>query len=491
MSKSKLFSVALLALMLTTAGYSAGTVTTPAKTTTTAAKTVNAENIELTEAYVKEVGKMSYFWGWPMANMYNRYMITSQNTAIGLQGGKIPAAPLNYLSMLHDYVDPTGRIVACPNQDVVYGQSMLSLDKDAVIVQVPDFKGRFWVYQIVNQRTDSIAELGSMYNSKPGFYMIVGPDWKGTVPKDVIKVFHSDTKIAYAIPRVFMNDTAEDKKDVQQFINKIDIYPLSEFDGKMKERSWADVPILPVAASQGGSEEVKWVDPAKFVDELPTILQDVPPLAGEERLYATMKTVLEAVKNNPKLKEAFTQGAIEADNELVTPLFQFSNYGTKLKNNWTTTSNGAAFGTDYYTRTAAAKSNIFINKSNETKYFYQDFDSNRVRLNGSSKYTVTFAKGQTPPVNGFWSLTLYNSAHFFEPNDINRYSLGTKNKDLKYNKDGSLTLYVQAEKPSKDKESNWLPAPKSGDFSLYVRAYWPKEAISSGQWTPPAVVKVK
>ena len=146
-----------------------------------------------------------------------------------------------------------------------------------------------------------------------------------------------------------------------------------------------------------------------------------------------------------------------------------------------------AYQIEYFHRTKI----IFINKSNETKYFYQDFDSNRVRLNGSSKYTVTFAKGQTPPVNGFWSLTLYNSAHFFEPNDINRYSLGTKNKDLKYNKDGSLTLYVQAEKPSKDKESNWLPAPKSGDFSLYVRAYWPKEAISSGQWTPPAVVKVK
>ena len=490
MRKSKILSAVVLALLLTATTYTAGTVSTAAKTNTAAVKNVNTENMEFTEAYVKEIGKMSYFWGWPMVNMHNRYIVSSQNTSIGLQGGTVPAAPLNYLSMFHDYVDPGGRVVACPNQDVVYGQSMMSLDKDAVIVQVPDFKGRFWVYQIVNQRTDSIAELGSMYNSKPGFYMITGPDWKGTVPKEVIKVFHSDTKIAYAIPRIFMNDTAEDKKDIQEFINKIDIYPLSEFDGKVKERSWADLPILSAPATQGSSE-VKWVDPAKFADELPVILQDVPPLAGEENLYATMKSVLEVIKNNPKLKEAFTQGAVEADKELVTPLFQFSNYGIKLKNNWTTTNNGADFGTDYYTRTAAAKSNIFINKAAETKYFYQDFDSNKERLNGSNKYTVTFPKGQIPPVNGFWSLTLYNSEHFFEPNEINRYSLGTKNKDLKYNRDGSLTLYVQSEKPSKDKESNWLPAPKNGEFSLYIRAYWPKEVISNGQWTPPAVIKTK
>ena len=129
MKKSKILSVAVLALLLTTTSYTAGTGSTAAKKNAAAVKNTNTENIEFTEAYVKEIGKMSYFWGWPMANMYNRYIISSQNTSIGLQGGTVPAAPLNYLSMLHDYVDPTGRIVACPNQDVVYGQSMLLLIK--------------------------------------------------------------------------------------------------------------------------------------------------------------------------------------------------------------------------------------------------------------------------------------------------------------------------------------------------------------------------
>jgi hypothetical protein len=176
---------------------------------------------------------------------------------------------------------------------------------------------------------------------------------------------------------------------------------------------------------------------------------------------------------------------------VVDPLFQFRNYGLQLPANWSTVNNGAQFGSDYFTRTAAAKSNIFINKVNETKYFYQDLDAEGARLNGANKYAVTFPKGALPPVRGFWSLTLYNQHHFFADNALKRYSLGTKNKNLKPNADGSLTLYVQSDSPGADKESNWLPAPKGEDFSLYIRTYWPQEQVLSGAWTPPAVSKVQ
>ena len=100
---------------------------------------------------------------------------------------------------------------------------------------------------------------------------------------------------------------------------------------------------------------------------------------------------------------------------------------------------------------------------------------------------MTFPKGATPPVNGFWSLTLYNEHHFFSPNDLNRYSVGTKNKALQFEPDGSLTIYVQADAPPAPLRANWLPAPKGGAFSLYIRAYWPKVEVADGSWTPPAV----
>jgi hypothetical protein len=286
-------------------------------------------------------------------------------------------------------------------------------------------------------------------------------------------------------PRVFMDDTAEDRMAIQPVLQQILMYPVGEYDGTMKSIDWTTLPRVPNPST--GAEEVKWVPPSSFVDTLPAVLADAPPLPGEEARYAEVLAVLEAAKNDPKIKAAMTDAAAAADRELVQPLFEFRNYGQQLPYHWSTISNEAAFGTDYFTRTAVAKSNILVNAPNETKYFYQDFDVTGQRLNGAYRYTVTFAKGRTPPVNGFWSLTLYNEHHFFEPNPLNRYSLGTKNKSLKSNPDGSLTLYIQADSPGPDKEPNWLPSPKGADFSLYLRAYWPKVETTDGSWTPPAV----
>jgi hypothetical protein len=447
---------------------------------------------KITDEYVQKVAQASYMWGWPMVNIHNRRETFKDLKGPGLMGGIVPVAPANQLSMLSDYIDAGERLVACPNQDVVYGFGLFSLEQDAVVVQVPDFKGRFWVYQMGNQRTDEISSVGAMYQSKPGFYLIVGPNWKGKVPAGITEVIHSDTNLGTIIPRIFVSDEPSDKRAVQPIINQIMMYPLSQYDGKMKTKDWKnDNPTIPSVTSDNGNEETKWVIPEKFYDELPLIMKEVPPMPGEEPLYAAINAVLEAGKKDPRIKEVFTKAVVDADKNLLAPLFQFHNYGIKLPNNWTTITNGAEFKNDYITRVAVAKSNIFVNKGVETRYFYQDFDSNRVRLNAAKKYTITFPKGKIPPVNGFWSLTMYNQYHFFEKNNINRYSLGTKNKDLKYNKDGSLTLYIQADQPSKDKMSNWLPAPKTGDFSVYLRAYWPKAEIADGSWLPPAVIEVK
>ena len=134
---------------------------------------------------------------------------------------------------------------------------------------------------------------------------------------------------------------------------------------------------------------------------------------------------------------------------------------------------------------------MYENRPEETKYIYTDFDGAGKQLHGQNSYTITFPKDQLPPgVRGFWSLTLYDEHHFFHPNRLNRYSLGTKSKGLKPNADGSLTLYAGAKTPGTDKESNWLPAP-DGPFSLYIRAYWADSAIIEGKWMPPVIAAVK
>jgi hypothetical protein len=357
------------------------------------------------------------------------------------------------------------------------------------VIQVPDFGDRFWVYQAVDLRTDSFVQLGKMYDTKPGFYLLVGPNWKGEPPKGITKMFRASTNTGVVAPRIFQDDTAEDKRAVQAPLRQVVMYPLAEFDGTMKSIDWTRIPQGP--APEAGAEEVKWVVPAKFVDQLAAVLADAPPLPGEEARYAQLRGLLEAAKSDPRRQESMTKAAAEAERDVIEPLFQFRVWGQQLPYHWSTISNEAAFGTDYFTRTAVAKSNILVNAANETKYFYQDLDAAGARLNGRNRYIVTFPKGLTPPVNGFWSLTLYNQHHFFAPNPIGRYSVGTRNKDLKYGADGSLTLYIQADPPPDDQLANWLPTPReadeNGDFSLYIRAYGPKAAVLEGAWTPPPV----
>ncbi|OXA80176.1 Uncharacterized conserved protein [Flavobacterium aquidurense] len=448
-----------------------------------------AANTIMTEEYVKHIGALAFLWGWPMVNIHNRKVMFEKLPEPSYEGGIVPLSPPNQLCMLTDYIQPGEREVACPNQDVVYGFGITDFTKDALVVQVPDFGDRFWVYQVCNQRTDGYAGLGKMYGTKPGFYLLTGPKWNGKVPDGITGVFKCDTDLGIVIPRVFQTDDPADKKSIQPLIQKIVMYPLSQFDGKEKTKDWTKIPVLQ-SPEKEGNEETKWVKPEVYFDELPAILKEVPPLPGEEAIYGQIQSVLAAAQKDPKIKAILKQAAIDADQKLITPLFQFSNVGYPLKDNWTTQGNGAQFGLDYLTRTACAKANIFVNKPNETKYFYQDKDASGQRLHGNSKYTVTFAKGEVPPVKGFWSLTLYNQYHFFSPNSVNRFSLGTKNKNLKYNADGSLTLYVQNTPPSEDKMSNWLPAPKE-TFSLYVRCYWPEDRVIKGNWTPPAVLQVK
>jgi hypothetical protein len=444
----------------------------------------------MTEAYARSTARALYVWAWPMVNVYNRRLAMAILKEPGRLNGALPAAPLNRVSMLTDYVEPTERDVACPNQDVVYGGGALALDVEPAVVQVPDFGDRFWVYQVVDIRTDSFANLGKMHGTRPGFYLLVGPNWKGTVPKGITQVFRSQSNSGFIVPRVFMDDTAADRAAVRPLVSQIDVYPLSQFDGALKTVDWSKTPSIPGPRPPADGSEAPKVFPGKFFDQLPAVLQDAKPLPGEEALYAQALALVAAAKADPAIKRAIDDEATKTENDVITPLLEFHNYGIPLSDGWTVARNGAEFGNDYFTRTAVARSNIFVNKPNEASYFYQDFDRTGARLNGSKRYIITFKKG-TPPVKGFWSITMYDAQHFFVSNSIKRFSVGTKNKDLKLNADGSITLYVQSDEPTDPaRRANWLPSPKQGDFSLYIRTYWPKDSALNGQWTPPPVQPV-
>jgi hypothetical protein len=441
------------------------------------------------EAYVRAIARTAYMWGWPMVNMQNRFNRITQAPHAGLLGGVLPAAPRGQIGMLHDYIEWSQRFIACPNQDVAYGLGFFLLDEEPVVVQVPDFGDRFWVYAAYDQRTDQFGQLGQPYGTEPGFYLLVGPNWDGETPEGITGVVRSPTSLANLIPRVFMNDTDEDRAAIQEVLDHVVVYPLSEFDGTMKTIDWSEAPEIPNPDQGGGGGETRWVVPETFFDQLGDVLANVPPLPGEEALYAQFRWLLDVAAKDPELKQAIVEEAVQTEQEIITPFFRWEHNGRPAGNGWNRSLHNAEWGVDYFDRTGTARSNMFDNRPNETQYFYTDYDATGEQLNSSKSYTVTFAAGQEPPVNGFWSLTIYDSDHFFAENDLNRFSLGTKNADLQRNDDGSLTLHVSAAVPAEG-ESNWLPAP-DGDFSLYIRAYWGKQAILDGSWQPPKIEVVQ
>jgi hypothetical protein len=185
--------------------------------------------------------------------------------------------------------------------------------------------------------------------------------------------YRSSTDLAAVAPRVFQDDTPEDKVTIQRVLSQVMVYPLTDFNGQMKTRDWSKTPSFPVPAG-AGKGETKWVQPEKFFDQLPEVLQTVPPLPGEEPLYGIFKSLLDAAGKYPQIKAILTQTAAAAEEELIQPLFAFHNNGRPIGNGWTSPPNGARWGTDYLSRTATAKSNMYDNAPEETRYIYTDFD---------------------------------------------------------------------------------------------------------------------
>jgi hypothetical protein len=447
---------------------------------TTAAEVPGPAPGPWTKEYVQMVGRMAYIWGWPLAVQINQ-RATHADVKEPMMVNGIGVAPVNHLVMWHDYVDPRERHLGDPNQDVLYGLSYLDLGKEPVVVQVPEFGDPYWVIEVEDARADEFSKLGKQYGTKAGFYLIAGPNWQGATPDGIAGVLRSSTNGAISFPRIFMADSAEDRKAIQPLINQILFYRLSAFDGKMKTKDWSEIPEVKKEGKPAkySNTQPPWVDPETFFEQLPKIMKEVPPLPGEEKLYEWIKSVLEAAAKDPEVMKTLRETAFAADKELIQPMTKWRYSGQPAGNGWTAPKNLGAFGTDYIHRAGMMYAGPYDGRVKEVTYFFTDNDSELRQLNGTSLYAVSFPKGQLPPLKGFWSLTLYDPEDFFYANDLKRYSIGTKNeKTLKYDADGGLTLYLGNKSPGKDKESNWIPAP-AAEFSLWLRAYWPGKPYST------------
>lgn len=427
---------------------------------------------------IRALAAEAYVWAWPLVYLHQCRVALERVPAPGKSGG-MPVAPVNRLAMLGDLIEPRATVVPCANRDVLYGFGVFDLARDAVVIQVPDFGSRFWLYQLGDHRTDAFAHVGSLHGTAPGCYLVTGPEWEGEIPAGIAGVFRSPTRFAYCLPRVHVDGTEEDRRAALGVVNGISAYPLAEFDGAPRRHDWSQPRWLPNLAARG--RLAAGVTPESFLEALPEILADVPPLAGEEALYARLRGLAAAVAADAEVAEEAIAGAAAAERDVVAPSFQFRNVGRALAAHWTTVDNGAAFGTDYRTRCAVAKSNVFVNAAHEARYYYLDLAADGSRLDGRRNYRIEFPAGALPPARAFWSLTVYDERHGL-PEAKDACRIGSHGGRIVPAADGSVTILVG---PDVDAAApNTLVTP-DGAFSLYLRLYGPDDAARDGTWTPP------
>ncbi|HTP48104.1 MAG TPA: DUF1254 domain-containing protein [Casimicrobiaceae bacterium] len=394
-------------------------------------------------------------------------------------------APINTFQNKRSFPDPSFTDVVSPNADTLYSSAWLDLSSGPVLLSVPDTKGRYYLMPMLDAWTNVFQSPGKRtIGTEKREFAIVGPKWKGELPKNAEEI-RAPTDMVWIIGRTQTNGKA-DYAAVARIQDQFKLTPLS------RSRKPAPASAASIDLKTPPVEQVAKMDARTFFSRVAMLLPDNPPAKEDTAMVERMKQ-LGIVPGQPfdvsKLDAASAKGLQDGAKSGLDAIVAAASGSTgDIKNGWIVNWDLGRYGTNYGLRAITAYVGLGANAPEDAIYPYTHLDGGGRRLNGANRYVLHFDKGKTPPAEAFWSLTMYNDKHFFVANPIDRYAIGDRDK-LHYNANGSLDLYIQNENPGKDKESNWLPAPK-GDFNLILRVYWPKQEMLERRWEPPAVQRV-
>jgi hypothetical protein len=386
-----------------------------------------------------------------------------------------------------EFPDPKFTSVVSPNADTLYSNAWLDLTHEPVILSVPEMGKRYYLMQFLDAWTNTFACPGTRTTGNgKGDFAIVGPHWKGELPAGV-KEFRSPTNMVWLIGRTQTNGK-EDYPAVRAIQDKYKLTPLSLW-GKDVSPPELVITSAVVDTKTPPMEQVRQMDAATFYGRLHSLLKANPPAPADAPIVKRMAQIgidasrpFDFKRLNPETASALELCVSDARQRLASATKRPRGGGI---NGWEISTNLGAYGTNYLFRSVVALFALGANLPEDAIYPRLRVDADGKSLSGANRYVLHFKKEELPPVQAFWSVTLYNSKQGFVENPIDRYAIGDRDH-LKFNDDGSLTLYVQTESPGADKQSNWLPAPKD-EFNLIMRLYWPKKAALDGTWSPPAV----
>jgi hypothetical protein len=401
-------------------------------------------------------------------------------------------APVNHFAHFQTFPDATFTDVVSPNVDTLYSVAWLDLSKEPMVLSVPEMGKRYYLMQMLDAWTNVFADPGTRTTGNgKGDFAIVGPAWQGKLPEGV-KEIKAPTNYVAVGGRTQTNGK-EDYAGVHAIQKQYRLTPLSAWG---KDYTPPDnVPVdKGVDLKTPPVEQVAKMDAATFFARVNALMKDNPPAAADAdvvKRFAAIGVAPGKAFDPAKLDRAVAKGIQRgASAGLEKIVAEAKKPQGKTVNNWSVMIDKMGrYGTDYSFRAIIALIALGANLPEDAVYPRATADADGKPLSGANRYEIRFLKGQTPPVGAFWSVTMYNSKQFFVDNPLNRFSIGDRDK-LRFNDDGSLTLYIQHESPGKDKESNWLPAP-GDEFNLIMRLYWPRKEILDGTWKPPAVERIK
>ncbi len=449
--------------------------------TFTSCKSNSAPNLEESVRIATD----AYIYGYPLVTMdMTRKRLT--NVAVADDAH----APEGQMLKLRTYPSVDNHAVTAPNADTLYTMAWFDVTREPWILSVPDMGDRYFLLPLLSGWTDVFQVPGKRTTGgKAAKYAITGPGWSGKLP-DGVTEYKSPTGMVWLLGRIYCTGTPEDYKAVHALQDKFELVPLSSY-GKsyMPPPGEVDSNLDMKTAVR---DQVDDMSVEEYFTYLARLMKDNPPAAADAPMVENMAKIgiVPGKDFDPSVLRSLDQELIKAVPKVAqAKIIEHLKEAGKPVNGWMFTTNAGTYGTDYIQRALVTAIGLGANRPQDAVYPTGEKDSKGDKFDADGhNYVMHIDKGQMPPVNGFWSLTMYDSTYFFVPNSLNRYTVSSRDKFVT-NPDGSVDIYIQAQSPGGSKVANWLPAPK-GKFVPMLRLYWPKDtppSIIDGTWKPPAI----
>lgn len=433
-----------------------------------------------------EIAVEAYIYFYPLVTMdLSRRQLT--NIEPGKMFGR---GPINTFSHMRAFPPADFREVVRPNFDTLYSSCWLDLTSEPMIVTAPDTDGRYYLLPMLDMWTDVFASPGKRTTgTQAGNFAIVPPGWQGELPKGIERI-DAPTRQAWIVGRTQTNGP-KDYEAVHRVQEGYKITPLSRWGKEpqpvtikidptvdMKTPPLLQINTMPAAKYFGYAAELMKVNAPHITDQ--------PIVARMKRLGIEVGKSFDVERADPIIRSALEQASANGLKAMKAKLPTLA----RRVNGWQmNTDTMGVYGTYYLKRAIVTMVGLGANLPEDAIYPLNLADNEGKELVGTSRYRLRFQQADLPPVEAFWSVTLYDNDGFQVANSLNRFAIGNRDA-LKYNEDGSLDLYIQADSPGKETESNWLPAPQ-GPFNLAMRLYSPRSSALTGEWSPPPVVRGK